>query len=244
MDAVTSIAIDSLDNIHISYIDSTNDDLKYAKIFGPPKVTTESATNLTSTTATLNGAVHPNGLSTSVWFEYDTDSGSPYTHSTASQSVNSGDYISVNEGTSGLQSNTTYYYRIAASNGDETSYGDELSFNTLSEPTAIEIISFTAETDGSDAVTLKWETATEINNTGFNLYRSRIKDNNYKKINNGLIAARGSETEGVSYSYVDTPPSHGTYYYKLEDADVNGVKTLHGPVKVRIRGEGSEARMR
>ncbi|MBI2471526.1 MAG: hypothetical protein HYV59_09835 [Planctomycetes bacterium] len=110
--------------------------------------------------------------------------------------------------------------------------------------TAVTLSSFSAEAGGDGSVTLTWETATEIDNAGFNLYRSRLKDGNYKKINGELISATGSETAGASYSYEDTPPASGTYYYKLEDVDTNGASAMHGPVKVKVRSEGSEARRR
>ena len=48
-----------------------------------PTVTTTAATNVTSSSATLNGTVNPNGLTTSVYFQYGTTSG--YGITTASQ---------------------------------------------------------------------------------------------------------------------------------------------------------------
>lgn len=110
--------------------------------------------------------------------------------------------------------------------------------------TAIKLVSFTATSSDSRGVILVWETATEIDNAGFNLYRARLKDGTYKKINDTLIPAQGSAVSGASYRYLNTPPTRGTYYYKLEDMDYNGVSTMHDPVKVRVRSEGGEARRR
>jgi hypothetical protein len=46
-----------------------------------------------------------------------------------------------------------------------------------------------------------------------------------------LIPAQGSADTGVSYDYTDTDVVTGvTYYYKLEDVDIHGVSTFHGPV--------------
>ncbi len=101
--------------------------------------------------------------------------------------------------------------------------------------TAITLLYFEAKADTSGNVVLTWETATKIDNAGFNIYRARrSEDGTYKKINDTLIPAQGNATSGASYSYVDTPPAKGTYYYKLEDIDYNGVSTMHGPGK----GEG------
>ncbi|MBI2471525.1 MAG: hypothetical protein HYV59_09830 [Planctomycetes bacterium] len=130
--------------------------------------------------------------------------------------------------------------------GEQTSAVEDraISLEIVCAPTAVELLNFTAETDGDGVVTLQWETATEIDNAGFNLYRSRMKDGNYKKINEGLIVSTGGQTEGASYRYEDIPPASGTYYYKLEDVDSNGASAMHGPLKMKVRSGGSEARRR
>jgi hypothetical protein len=105
--------------------------------------------------------------------------------------------------------------------------------NTEEEPTAITLASFTAE-PGVGSVVLAWKTGTEIDNAGFNLYRATAPDGPYTRINGALIAAQGDTVGGASYSYVDTPGGHGTFYYKLEDVDLDGVATQHGPVSATV----------
>ncbi len=57
------------------------------------------------------------------------------------------------------------------------------------------------------------------------------EDGEYVKINASLIPAKGSTTEGASYRYIDQTAKRGTtYYYKLEDVDMSGSATMHGPV--------------
>ena len=102
------------------------------------------------------------------------------------------------------------------------------------EPTAITLASFTAEPDAG-GVTLAWETAAEIDNAGFNLYRAAAPDGPYTKVNSALIAAQGSPASGASYSFVDEGLAPGTYTYKLEDVDLNGVATLHGPFSTTLQ---------
>lgn len=110
-------------------------------------------------------------------------------------------------------------------------------------PTVITLSFFSVDVVGDDgAVLIQWETASEIYNAEFNLYRAKTKDGRYKKINDTPIPAQGSAVYGASYSFVDRPPATGTYYYKLEDVDYYGVSTLHGPVKVRVRSAEGEAR--
>jgi len=101
------------------------------------------------------------------------------------------------------------------------------------EPTAIELASFTAEANGG-AVTLAWETAAEIDNAGFNLYRAASADGPWTQVNGALIAAQGGPASGAAYNFVDAGLATGTYYYQLEDVDYNGVATLHGPVQVTL----------
>ncbi len=101
--------------------------------------------------------------------------------------------------------------------------------------TLITLSSFTA-TPGSFEVTLKWQTASEIDNAGFNLYRAEEKDGDYEQINDSLIAAEGYATEGAAYEFVDEDVENRTkYWYLLEDVDLNGVSTVHGPVRATPR---------
>lgn len=107
--------------------------------------------------------------------------------------------------------------------------------------TAIELASFTAAANDNGVVILDWETATEVDNAGFNIYCSKRKDGMYKKVNNTLIASKGNEVSGASYSFEDMP-GHGAFYYKLEDVDDNGNTTLHGPEKVRVKSGNNGSR--
>ncbi|MCC7210597.1 MAG: right-handed parallel beta-helix repeat-containing protein [Candidatus Brocadia sp.] len=107
--------------------------------------------------------------------------------------------------------------------------------------TAIKLASFTAAANDNGVVILDWETATEVDNAGFNIYCSKRKDGMYKKVNNTLIASKGNEVSGASYRFEDMP-GHGAFYYKLEDVDDNGNTTLHGPEKVRVKSGNNGSR--
>ena len=99
--------------------------------------------------------------------------------------------------------------------------------------TAIDLLSFTAQAD-TDRVTLAWETGTEVDNAGFNLWRSEAAGGPYAKINDALIPAEGDAVSGASYTYVDADVVEGvTYYYRLEDVDIHGASTFHGPVSAK-----------
>ena len=94
-----------------------------------PAVTTNSATSVSSDSAILNGTIDPNGKTTNYYFEYGVDTS--YGSTTASANAGSGNSaISVNASISGLIPDTTYNYRLVATNSDGTSYGDNKTFST------------------------------------------------------------------------------------------------------------------
>ena len=78
---------------------------------------------------------------------------------------------------------------------------------------------------------LVWVTESEIENAGFNIYRAETEDGTYVRLSASLIPAQGTATSGATYIYADRDVvNRRTYFYKLEDMDVNGVATFHGPV--------------
>jgi hypothetical protein len=102
--------------------------------------------------------------------------------------------------------------------------------NKFAPPTVIELSEFSA-VPGAFEVTIQWVTESEIDNAGFNLYRSTSENGEYTKINAMLIPARGSTTQGAAYEFIDRDvKNRETYYYTLEDIDINGRSTSHGPV--------------
>lgn len=97
-----------------------------------------------------------------------------------------------------------------------TSYFDEVSF-TGSIP--VEMTSFTASVVGN-AVELKWQTATETNNRGFEIYKS-VSGSSFSKI--GFVAGNGTTTEVKSYSFVDRDVRAGENYgYRIKQIDFDG----------------------
>jgi hypothetical protein len=99
-----------------------------------------------------------------------------------------------------------------------------------SVPTAITLASFEAN-PGNGKITLQWTTGDESDNLGFNIYRAETEQGDYSKINDTLIYSQAPDKQSDSYSYEDSNLKNGkTYYYQLEDVDIYGVKTMHGPV--------------
>lgn len=105
-----------------------------------------------------------------------------------------------------------------------------VAFKGTAVPTAVTLASFTATgLDGS--VLLEWETASELDNLGFHLYRGPSEDGPFERITDSVIPGLGSSPAGAKYSYRDTGLTNGvTYHYELEDIETTGDTKRHGPV--------------
>ncbi|MEO8377718.1 MAG: hypothetical protein ABI579_08600, partial [Candidatus Sumerlaeota bacterium] len=78
-------------------------------------------------------------------------------------------------------------------------------------------------------VRIDWATLAETNNAGFNVYT--YGHSTLSKLNSSIIPAAGVDGAGSVYSYIDANAlrSGELRQYYLEDVDLNGTKTLHGP---------------
>jgi len=102
------------------------------KVIGAP-----SATGITNTGASLSGTVNPNGSGTQAWFQYATNSSFTGASTTSQQGLPSGtSNVVFNAPLSSLTSNTTYYFRVLASNSYGTVNGTTASFTTTAVPQA------------------------------------------------------------------------------------------------------------
>jgi hypothetical protein len=95
---------------------------------GPPVVTTSPATNVTSSSVTLNGSLDPHGLTTTVSFRWGTTTS--YGHTTPIQTQTGNTYRNIAANISGLTTHTTYHFRIVATNSDGTRLGGDSTFTT------------------------------------------------------------------------------------------------------------------
>ena len=100
----------------------------------------------------------------------------------------------------------------------------------------VELISFAGKVEQSE-VMLTWETATEINNYGFDIERSQmsnVKSQNWEKI--GFVGGNGTTTETKSYSFVDNVnEKFGKYSYRLKQIDHEGSFKYSNEIEVLIQ---------
>jgi len=85
-----------------------------------------------------------------------------------------------------------------------------------------------------EGVLIEWRTGYEVDNLGFNIYRE--KNGLRERVNSSLLAGsafltrrEAMATGGDSYSFIDAKGSSDLVYY-LEDIDLNGTRTMHGPI--------------
>lgn len=95
---------------------------------GPPIVSTNPATNVSNFSATINGTVNPNGLTTAVYFEYGTTTN--YGSNTATQNYSGSTTQNVFANVSSLSAGATYHFRIVGSNAAGTTNGADSTFTT------------------------------------------------------------------------------------------------------------------
>jgi len=93
---------------------------------------------------------------------------------------------------------------------------------TIIAPLPVELTKFTASKN-KDVVDLNWETNGEVNNNYFNLQKA--KDGiDFTTI--AKIEGSGTTNERQKYAYIDQSPFDGKNYYRLEQIDFDGSKTI------------------
>jgi hypothetical protein len=104
----------------------------FVSVTQAPVVTTAPASSLTGSAAVLNGSVNPESAPTQAWFEWGTRSDLASPTQTPPQSLATGSASqAISAPLAGLNPNTTYYFRAAASNAGGTVRGQVTSFATL-----------------------------------------------------------------------------------------------------------------
>ncbi len=112
-------------------------------------------------------------------------------------------------------------------------YMDNYSFGDVMPPIIpVELTSFIANAINGN-VELKWQTATEVNNQGFEIER-RTETSEFRTI--GFVEGNGTTTEPRSYSYLDKTVEQGVTYYRLKQIDFDGTYAYSDVVEVNATG--------
>jgi hypothetical protein len=104
-------------------------------------------------------------------------------------------------------------------------------------PLPVELTSFSALVIGKD-VKLSWNTATEINNYGFEIERMSIvkgqTSDEWQKI--GFVNGNGNSNSPKSYSFMDDKVTTGKYSYRLKQIDNDGQYEYSKTIEVDLNG--------
>ena len=97
----------------------------------------------------------------------------------------------------------------------------------------VELTSFSASVNGN-SVRLTWNTATEVNNYGFEIERSS-NDSGWHKI--GFVAGAGNSNSPKNYSFIDNPSGALSFSYRLKQIDINGQFKYYDAVTVSLTND-------
>ena len=123
-----------------------------AAFINQPIATTGSAGPVSTTYATLNGMVNANGGSTTVVFEYGTDTNYGNAVSAAQGLITGTTDQAVSADLNGLTPETVYHFRVQATNSAGTTYGGDKTFSTGPLEAAINIGSVSGRKGGEVSV--------------------------------------------------------------------------------------------
>jgi NHL repeat len=134
--AIGGLAVDaSSDEVYLA--DQANSDVLQFASFVAPAVTTGGTSGATADSVTLEGTVNPEGVQTGYRFEYGTEA----TYGGAGPEVEAGAGsadVPASFLLEGLEPNTTYHYRLTASNSLGANSGDDATFTTLPAPPTVD----------------------------------------------------------------------------------------------------------
>ncbi len=122
-------------------------------------------------------------------------------------------------------------------------YSSELqnvSVSIYSEPSTVplpvELTSFIGNSN-NNSIKLTWQTATEVNNYGFEIERQILKQVQndsevWEKV--GFVEGHGNSNSPKKYSFIDESTQSGTYSYRLKQIDFDGKFEYSNVVEVIV----------
>jgi len=123
------------------------------------------------------------------------------------------------------------YYYTTPGTDDQVNYSPVNVGSGLNEPLPVELTSFTAETNAFNVI-LNWQTATEVNNYGFDVER-KITKGDWSKI--GFVEGHGNSNSSKSYKFTDNKPfGSSKFIYRLKQVDNDGTYEYSDEIEVEI----------
>lgn len=120
-----------------------------------------------------------------------------------------------------------------------TSFNHRYTIADMNAPLPVELVSFGARRKDRN-VQLRWKTATELNNFGFEIERATERDGSYASI--GFVEGFGTKNSPSDYQFEDANVPAHTVYYRLKQMDRDGAIS-YSPV-VEVMAEGADPVLR
>jgi hypothetical protein len=188
-----------------------------------PSVTTLSATNVTSSTANMNGSVNPNGADTIVTFNYGTSN--TYGFTTAPQDIGSGtSAVAVTAPLVGLPAGQLYYYQVTGSNSQGAVSGSQLTFMTSGTGIAFAPIVTTNAATVTGTGTAVLHASVNPNGSPSTAYFEYGSGTNYGTTTTAVSIGSGAAPVLVSSTLTGLQPG-GTYHFAAVGSSLNGIVT-------------------
>jgi hypothetical protein len=78
---------------------------------------------------------------------------------------------------------------------------------------------------------LRWSTASEVDNFGFDIFRSISADGQFEQMNEKPLLGKGTSDVPTEYAYVDSTIDEGVvYYYFVESIAMDGTRERFTPI--------------
>ncbi|MFA6598875.1 MAG: T9SS type A sorting domain-containing protein [Ignavibacteriaceae bacterium] len=130
-----------------------------------------------------------------------------------------------------LMIGNTYYYVIYTY---DKAYNYSSSTSVSSAlPLPVELTSFSASAQNK-TVSLTWQTATEVNNYGFEIQKSEARSKNTEWLKVGFVNGAGNSNSPKEYSFTDKSAIAGKYLYRLKQLDNDGQYKYSKEVEVGV----------
>ena len=100
----------------------------------------------------------------------------------------------------------------------------------------VELTSFNATVSG-DAVFLKWVTASETNNAGFDVQMRSNNENEFHAL--GFVEGHGTTTEVQTYTFIVPNLDPGAYAFRLKQIDYDGAFEYSDEIEVTVGVPGT-----
>ena len=190
----------------------------YTSGYAPlPTVTTQAASSVSSTVATLNGTINANGVSTTVTFEYGTTMSYGSTVAATPSPVTGTDVTAVSCALSGLTPNTTYHYRVVGTYEGGTENGSDLAFSTDVTPPTISSASRDSDTQITVTLSEACQNLAKPNNGGFTVTKTGTATTYAVS-----ATAQGTDSSHVVLTVADMGTAAGAGVTVTYAADTNG----------------------